>query len=96
MGKDGWEEVRERIRGDSLPAALCGAKLAGPLPLIKGDSCGGGGSGSLTGMPIWRFGEHGAVPRAVIRKALSLETVRVRFFPAERSRSRVELRRAKA
>ena len=24
---------------DSLPAALCGAKLAGPLPLFKGDSC---------------------------------------------------------
>ena len=24
--------------GDSLPAALCEAKLAGPLPLIKGDS----------------------------------------------------------
>ena len=23
---------------DSLPATLCGAKLAGPLPLIKGDS----------------------------------------------------------
>ena len=33
------EEVRKGYGGkDSLPAALCGAKLAGPLPLIKGDS----------------------------------------------------------
>ena len=33
------EEVRKGYDGkDSLPAALCEAKLAGPLPLIKGDS----------------------------------------------------------
>ena len=30
--------IRRERGGDSLPAALCEAKLAGPLPLIKGDS----------------------------------------------------------
>ena len=30
--------ARRERGGDSLPAALCEAKLAGPLPLFKGDS----------------------------------------------------------
>ena len=40
MDKDEDEEDCEYgiRRGDALPATLCEAKLAGPLPLIKGDS----------------------------------------------------------
>ena len=74
--------ARRERGGDSLPAALCGAKLAGPLPLIKGGQLFLGRAGrALTGLQPCLFGVEGNTGRCPVLCSLRAYSPHSELFP---------------